>query len=146
MTQPQTFPCPRCGAMLQLGELACRNCGEEKWRYESELGKNRHGEFCSRECWNKYRWRRGIAISADVVSIAGHFVSARTRQRWKGRWGGHKAPTRGARPRGRPRAEFHAEQVTRVRQLHERGFGRRTIAKIEAISERRVRAILSEPA
>ena len=64
-------------------DVECLNCGRTKWRYDSMIGAG----FCSLECSNGYRWRHGIGISPDVVSL----VRGSARQRWYGRWAGRAA-------------------------------------------------------
>ena len=98
--------------------VACLNCGRERWQYDSNIGAG----FCSRECWNRYRWRHGIAISDDVVSL----VSGRARQRWKGRWNGRHGALDG-RDGGRPALSTKA-QAAEVWRLHHEGLSTRNIA------------------
>ena len=92
-----TYCSQRCSALStdahrrKKGEtIACKNCGREIWRYVAQLHRE-HGVFCSRECWGRYRWKKGIAISRDVVSLA----PGRARQVWLGRWSGRLGAVRG---------------------------------------------------
>jgi hypothetical protein len=72
-------------------EVACLNCDKTEWRYDSQIVRNEHGVFCSSECWGKYRWLHGIAISPALVSLR----SGRARQKHLGRWSGHKGAAGG---------------------------------------------------
>jgi hypothetical protein len=98
--------------------VACKNCGRERWRYDSNIGAG----FCSHECWNRYRWKHGIGISDDVVSLA----TGRARQRWKGRWNGCLGGLDG-REGGRPPKATPA-QAAEVWRLHGEGRSTREIA------------------
>lgn len=101
--------------------ISCRECGAERWRYESQL-RGEHGWFCSQSCWGKRRWRLGIAISDDVVTLA----TGRARQEWKGRWNGHMGGLDG-REGGRP-SKATPEQAAEVWRLHRGGLSSRAIA------------------
>lgn len=128
----------------QRGEtIACLECGREKWRYECELNEGGlRGRFCSRSCWNTYRWKHGIGISTSLVSLSGRYTRGVTRQRWLGRWGGSKPPGPGARSRGRPRVPVSEKQRSEILKLAGRGWGRPAIAKNIGLTEHRVRGVL----
>jgi transposase len=117
-------------------DVACLNCGKTEWRYDSQL-RNEHGVFCSRECWGEHRWKHGIAISPDVVSLR----SGRARQKHLGRWGGRAAGSRGGR-----RSAVTEEQAQRVLELKREHpeWGRRTLAGITGLSEKQVRRVLAQ--
>jgi hypothetical protein len=99
-------------------EVTCQHCGRTKWRYDSMVGAG----FCSLECSNAYRWKHGIGISDDVVSLA----SGPARQRWKGRWNGRHGGLDG-REGGRPPKATSA-QAAKVWRLHGEGRSTREIA------------------
>lgn len=108
-------------------DVACANCGRVKWLYECQV--NEHGNFCSRECWGRYRWKRGIAISDDVVSLA----SGRARQIHKGRWNAWKGAAAGieaGRAKGGRPANMTPEQQQEILRLHQLGRSTREIAKL----------------
>lgn len=56
--------------------VACAQCGRDHSRYDSQL-KDGVTLFCNRSCWGKYRWKHGVVISPDLVSL----VSGRARQK-----------------------------------------------------------------
>lgn len=107
-------------------EVACLNCGETEWRYDSQIIGNEFGVFCSSECWGKYRWKEGIRISPDVVSLA----RGGARQKWYGRWNAHKGAAggiEGGREGGRPPKATKGQAVECWR-LHAEGRSTREIA------------------
>jgi hypothetical protein len=119
--------------------VACRHCGKEIWRYESEL-RNEHGEFCSRECWNAYRWVHGIALDADrLVSLNPHIVTGRSRQRWLGRWNGKYGAFAGkeaGRAKGGRPPKATPQQQQAMFALNSQGKSSRAIAA-EVFGDRR---------
>jgi hypothetical protein len=130
----------RCSAVMtydrkrKKGQIvACDHCGEEFWRYDCALLEN---NFCSRECWNRYRWKHGLAISPDLVSL----TTGRARQRWYGRWAGRKYGHLG----GRRRVEVSDTQTAEIMNLANQGWGRRAIASRLLVSERAVRNVLDQ--
>jgi transposase len=110
-------------------EVDCFHCGKTEWRYDSQIVRNEHGVFCSRECWGEYRWTHGIAISPKVVSLA----RGGARQKWHGRWSGHKGAAggiegrEGGREGGRP-PKATKEQAAECWRLHAEGRSTRQIA------------------
>lgn len=113
--------------------VACRKCGKEEWRYDCQL-TNEHGEFCSRECWNAYRWANGIALDPDrLVSLSPHVVTGRSRQRWLGRWNGKKGAAAGieaGRAKGGRRPTMTPDQQVQIHRLANEGRSTREIAGI----------------
>lgn len=111
--------------------VACRKCGKEEWRYDCQL-TNEHGEFCSRECWNAYRWANGIALDPDrLVSLSPHVVTGRSRQRWLGRWNGKKGAAAGieaGRAKGGRRPTMTPDQQVQIHRLANEGRSTREIA------------------
>jgi len=121
----------------------CLQCGKEFWRYRSQLELPQgRGDFCSRQCWGKFRWLKSDGSSARPLIEAnmerGHF-GGRARQRWLGRWGGSTAGHLG----GRPIASVTDAQRAQIKKLDARGWGRRTIANQLGLSEWAVRNVLS---
>lgn len=78
----------------------------------------------------------------DALRGSADLLSGRARQKVKGRWGGAKPPSPGARPRGRQKTTATPEQVRQIRRLAERGWGRRAISAQLMVSERLVRNVL----
>lgn len=119
----------RCSALStgahrrKQGRLVpCRNCGAERWRYDSTVGAG----FCSLKCATTYRWKHGIGISPNVWSLA----TGRARQKHLGRWGGSKggaAGIEGGREGGRPPTATR-EQSEEIWRLRDEGHSVREIA------------------
>jgi transcriptional regulator with XRE-family HTH domain len=72
-------------------DLSCPNCGRAFERPESwirAIGKHRPEQahvFCSQTCSAEYRWKNGLQLEALLSTMPG-----RVRQRWSGRWHGHR--------------------------------------------------------
>jgi hypothetical protein len=128
-----TYCSKRCSALstYERGKrkgrmVACDFCGEETWRYDSQL-KPSGLHFCDHSCWGKYRWKTGTAISGDVVSLA----RGRSRQVWHGRWNAHKGKAggiEGGREGGRPPVATK-DQAAECWRLHREGQSLRRIAE-----------------
>lgn len=97
--------------------VTCEHCGKAFWRYDCEI-KTSERLFCGLPCATKYRWEHGIAISDDVVSL----ISGRSRQKWKGRWNGHKGAAAGieaGRAKGGRPAKWSADDDEQARMQQE---------------------------
>jgi len=106
--------------------VTCEQCGKAFWRYDCEI-KTSERLFCGLSCANKYRWKNNIAISDDVVSL----ISGRARQKWKGRWNGHKGAAAGieaGRMKGGRTPVMSTQEAKECWRLHGEGLSARKIA------------------
>lgn len=105
-----------------LVELPCPICGKAVVRHESELrARGIERGCCSKECATKYRWGRGDDGVVRLVST----YEGLSRQRWHGRWNGHKGAPYGIETRfdgksGRP-PSYTDEERDRVLEMRAAG-------------------------
>ena len=119
-------PGPRTKRRGRMGP--CRRCGKEEWRYECDIGQNPHGEFCTRECWNLWRWEHGKITSQigddgeyhGVISLSPRRRTGKARQKWLGRWNGSKGAAGGieaGRAKGGRPPKMTPEQQVEILRL-----------------------------
>ena len=142
---------PRCSALSTRAHekragrmVACRHCGKEEWRYDCQIGQNPHGEFCTRECWNKWRWEQEVTISPRVISLDGAFVRPETRRRRArifGRGAKQLAAEKGKRVGRKSEAEVFGD---RILELRANGKSEQAIANIIGLSKPAVHRFLAK--
>lgn len=139
-----------------LVTMPCPECEKDVTKRASAIKGDR--TFCSKEHATLWRWRTGAGLDALIETMPG-----RVRQKYKGRWGGHKGKEHGVKGGqfgilgkehgiesrfsnvGRP-AKSTPEQKQRVLALDKKGRSQRDIARIIYGDERfrpRVQRILN---
>jgi hypothetical protein len=104
----------------QWKTLCCKICGTER-----RVPPYSEMRFCSKSCFNKYRWRVGHGISDDSAVLKDN---GRLKQKFKGRWAGPKGAADGAAKGGRPSESSSAQQV-QMFEMYNDGASYREIAE-----------------
>jgi DNA-binding CsgD family transcriptional regulator len=118
----------------------CPHGDRERWVYDSQ-----GTEYLSAACWAQYRgavaWKSLLPLISSQEASWDRWGGV-ARQRWLGRLNAKRAPGPGGRPRGRPAVTASPEELSTIRFLAGRGWGRRAIATHLRLSEWLVRRAL----